>query len=516
LVYLSSPEEEISEQRVSSWEKLGDFPGLRGYSVSAATLDGGFAFFAGSTGIVYCFDHQSGTTCQISKIDGKVAALYAECTPPGTKYCVSLVTAYLGRNLAQIALLRRGMSGKLESFDGYTIDSLTSPVTSAVFVVGNENLLVLGCRNGSINLYLATTPTVEDQSDRTFFSLKHTIEGAHDKETVTNVRWIPDQSGDLETFGSILSAGRDGTCCIHAVNKELESWLVHKLSLPFGPNIEGLWINPVTSKLFVYGFQGTGFLLYNMTAFQEVMSINCGGAHRNWAFRPRINPSDPGRVGGEFSWIQASNLKLSSTSEPSYEILQSGGHGREIKACAVAPVALPGSTTGPLIATGAEDTDIRLFKYLKGATEGFICVATLRKHDSGIQDLKWSNDGRYLFSSGGHQEFFIWRVQAVPILAIGVVCESVCPEGKGMSELRITAFDIEDLTGLDDSLDGVSKVRAHFLITLVYCNSIVKVNCSFCAYQQFAKHLKRLFDIHRTEGWATGQFLVQEDTHQHA
>ena len=517
LVYLSSSrKEETRVLSVSSWQKLGDFPGLRGYSVSAATLDGHFAFFAGSTGTVYCYDHQSGTASQISKIDGKVAALFAQSTPPGTKYSGSLVTAYLGRNMAQIALFRRGVSGKLESFGECTIDSLTSPVTSAAFVDGKQNLLILGCRNGSISVFVAPIPPGEDQLEATFFSLKHTIEMAHGKETVTNVRWIPGYSEDLESLGSILSVGRDGTCCIHAINKELESSLVHKLSLPFGPNIEGLWINLNTSELFVYGFQGTKFLLYNITAFQEVLSINCGGAHRTWSFRPIINSSDTGKIGGSFAWTQASKLKASFISEPSYEIIQSGGHGREIKACAVAPVALPRSTTGPLIATGAEDTDIRLFKYTKGGTKGFTAVATLRKHDSGIQNLKWSSDGRYLFSSGGHLEFFIWRLEAVAILGIGVVCESVCPVEKRLSELRITAFEIEDMTALDDSLDGASETRANFLITLVYCNSIVKVNCSIFKTKPFADPEHRLFDIHHTEVLAIGPFLEQGYTHQHA
>jgi len=92
-------------------------------------------------------------------------------------------------------------------------------------------------------------------------------------------------------------------------------------------------------------------------------------------------------------------MHICSQNGANHAVIRSGGHGREIKAVAVSPQG--GSRSRQLIATGAEDTDIKIFQY---AEKDFACRRTIRKHTTGIQHLQWSHDGEYLFSSGGCEE----------------------------------------------------------------------------------------------------------------
>lgn len=170
--------------------------------------------------------------------------------------------------------------------------------------------------------------------------------------------------------------------------------------------------------------------------------------HRNWAFEP----SDDG---GRFIWTQNATLMRVKQTERPLHTIRAGSHGREIKAVAVS------AGHHQIIATGAEDTDIKLFTY--SSTDGFEFLQTLRKHNTGIQHLQWSADGRRLFSSAGSEEFYVWRVcHGVPALGVGVVCESAHPSSM-MSDLRVMSFEARE------------KREDGFDIVLAYSNSTVKV-----------------------------------------
>ncbi|KAK5003362.1 hypothetical protein LTR28_010261 [Elasticomyces elasticus] len=185
-----------------------------------------------------------------------------------------------------------------------------------------------------------------------------------------------------------------------------------------------------------------------------------------------------------FVWTKASELYVRTSQVQSHKetLIQSGSHGREIKAAAVSS-AVDGRT---LIATGAEDTDIKIFELEHGSVRGhrtyqasntphnnhmsFRCIRTIRKHNTGIQHLQWSEDGRYLFSSGGFEEFFVWRVTiGVPILDVGVLCLAMCPTDSDVPDLRVMHFTAVALT---KSLDEVEDA---FLISMIYSDSTIKV-----------------------------------------
>jgi WD40 repeat protein len=248
--------------------------------------------------------------------------------------------------------------------------------------------------------------------------------------------------------------------------------LVHHLTLPIGPNIEGIHIH--RNQLHVYGFSSKKFVLYNTVTEEEVMSVETGGAHRTWSFNPTLQDRD----GGTLVWTRASSMHTFSQREPNHTVIRSGGHGREIKAVAVSRPASMQESGMQLIATGAEDTDIKIFTY---ANEHLVCLRTLRRHTTGIQCLQWSTDGSYLFSSGGCEEFYIWKISRLPpeLGSIGVVCEAVWSPESEHSDLRIMAFDV------------AQKADHAFVISMVFSNSTVKVDIDNRVLVKGTNHLCR-------------------------
>ncbi|KAJ4340154.1 WD repeat-containing protein 6 [Didymella glomerata] len=215
------------------------------------------------------------------------------------------------------------------------------------------------------------------------------------------------------------------------------------------------------NRLLVHGFSSKKWFLYDITAEEEVMGIETGGAHRSWAFQQNPDSETPG---GSLVWTRTSSLHICSQVGSNHDVLRSGGHGREIKAVAISPPILTSDGTTQsrtLIATGAEDTAIKISTYDAGE---LVCKRTLRKHTTGIQHLQWSSNGEYLFSSAGSEEFYIWRVRSLPTLDIGIVCEHIYAPESEFQDLRILSFDAVR----HDSNNS-------YAIALVFSDSSVKV-----------------------------------------
>ena len=270
----------------------------------------------------------------------------------------------------------------------------------------------------------------------------------HGKEAVTAMR----VERTLQNHHLLLSVGRDGTLAVHLLELSSSggSWeLYHKLSLPFGPNIEGLHLT-AEAVLLVWGFKSKDFVVFDVTNQTDAMTVACGGARRNWAFRPGEDS-----YSGTFVWTQGATTYRASALHAHRTLFNSGGHGREIKCVAISETLRHGRQ---VVATGAEDTNIKLFELDE---QGLTCRQTLRRHNTGIQHLQW--DENHLFSSGGFEEFFIWKVRpGVPYIGIGVCCESTHPRS-GASDLRIMGFDV------------ARRDETAFVITMAYSDSTIKV-----------------------------------------
>ena len=310
---------------------------------------------------------------------------------------------------------------------------------------GDIRYAILGSRGGALAVY-----NLSGSTDTETIPSTKLLQHCHAKESITALQWQPITTSN-ETSGYIFSTGRDGTLAIHQLTLQSSSpsfYLIHQLPLPFGPNIEGLTFTK-NDELHVRGFKGKNFVSHDLTAQQDIFTVKCGGGvHRNWAFEP----SDDG---GTFIWTQNGSLMRVTQEERPLSTIRDGSHGREIKAVAVS------DGQHQIIATGAEDTDIKLSTY--SCSNGFECLQTLRKHNTGIQHLQWSANGCRLFSSAGSEEFYVWRVcHGVPVLGVGVVCESPHPRSM-MSDLRIMGFEARE------------KQEGGFDIVMAYSDSTVKL-----------------------------------------
>ncbi|KAF2754403.1 WD40 repeat-like protein [Pseudovirgaria hyperparasitica] len=444
------------------WSLLQQLHDLEKFALCTSSITAQMAFIASGSGQIYCFQNQTALLTPLVRVDGKVAAIFARdnafdvetapreisllITTVGTTFARRLVVDVPSTNASPVVT----KADRITLEQGFTVTAYVheSPEDS------NDGRFILGSREGAISLW-----DLNLESSHATLTMRH----VHRNESVTALEWASESEGNL-----LFSVGRDGTCCVHRIDFFRRTFVtVHRSNLPFGPNIEGLSLDKTTGDVIAYGFHGKKFTAQSLNDEQELITIECGGAHRLWAYNSPRN-IDTSNSGGTLIWTKASKLRICAKPRASYKELQHGGHGREIKAC---DVFSHGSSK--LIATGAEDTDIKLFIPTQGGEAkhlvGFKCIRTVRKHVTGIQNLKWSKDGSFLFSSGGCEEFFVWRFHNVDVLRIGVVCEAVCPTISDVSDLRITDFDI---------LEGHSDEDAEsykFTIAMTFSDSTIRI-----------------------------------------
>lgn len=342
--------------------------------------------------------------------------------------------------------------------------------TSSLFIQSHMKL-VLGFRNGALAVY--------DLSDNDC-PLSPTLVTAnvHSVETVTTIVLVPFQNtGSTPESIYILTAGRDGKYAVHLLttcpNKQSTRLIlqtVHTSSLPLGPNIEGATFDRQSQELYLWGFRSMEFVVWNDSLRKEVMSLECGGAHRNWAYLPLENTQG----GGNFVWTKASSLNVYSQRKASHVVLQHGGHGREIKAISLS-TSIEGydCPAAQYLATGAEDTTIRIFRLISENhpyPDDSNRVAVLSKHTTGIQQLRWSANGRLLFSAAGREELFVCQVQPVPFFGIGVICLTECPPVTEAGDLRVMGIDIVSVVPRKDS------AIAKYILAAAYSDSTLRVS----------------------------------------
>lgn len=462
------------------WDRIGQYDDLKGTCLTASVINTGIILLTGNSGAVYLYKHGSKILEPITRLPRKVAYLqaslcrykvpgqqgksemgnvmvFASCVGSATAYCLFLDTE------AADPICRQSQVDLPKAF-----------LTTSVHFAVQDDALLLGSRGGDIVMYSIETG---DHGATKYVQRLHKRH-VHGKDTITTIQSLPSQTREYSNNNScILTTGRDGKYGLHRIstpnlqhpdsNPTLET--IHIGIPPFGPNIEGASFFPTSNDLLLWGFRSKDFVVWNETQQQETMTVECGGAHRNWAYTSLGDHSG----GGRLIWTKASMLNLRSQAQTSHRVVRPGGHGREIKAVAVSPVG--NRKRGRFVATGAEDTDIRIFRLEsggEGADDGLKCLHTLSKHIAGIQQLRWSLDGRFLFSAAGREEFFVWRVQPVPCFGIGVVCVAQCPPVTEAGDLRIMDFEILEVCGTD--ILGTEK----YILPMVYSDSSVRVGIS--------------------------------------
>ncbi|KAL8636130.1 MAG: hypothetical protein Q9228_006440 [Teloschistes exilis] len=494
------------EKTQLEWRLMGHFDVLKSSSVFARATASDLILVGGNDGTIFRYDSPEKVLHPVRKIDRKIAFLHCQCLQIQTAGTLDhlLLVVGLGISIAHVytfGLISTGPDPGFQSRPHLLAFPESWIVTSAHFVEPLR-IWILGFRHGALAFY-----------DATNFSIHHTsapvdvIADAHASDAVTTVLPFSEVTTTGQANKFVLTAGRDGHYAVHTIagirttlgSLRLETRTVHRSAPPFGPNIEGATFDQQTCDLILWGFRSKSFVVWNASKNMETMTVECGGVHRNWCYAPRMDGSD----GGSFVWTKASVCHVHAQPYSSHRVLQSGGHGREIKAMALSPVIVDDDgSLQQYIATGAEDTAIRIWSYKseKRSRFGFECLATLTKHTTGIQQLRWSADGGILFSAAGREEFFIWRVQPVPLLRIGVVCEAIAPAVTEDGDLRIMDFALEDV-----GTDGVSQQQTKW----EYHISVVYSDGSFRVYHCLLNYFRNSVELVQCGTYNTVNCLTQ-------
>lgn len=320
-------------------------------------------------------------------------------------------------------------------------------VATAASQVGNQ-LLAIGSRHGFLSLLR--------RGQDGYTSILDIM--TRSRDAITDIVPLPPKSGVVDS-PYFLATSRDGKYRIYKIQgNETDFSLVlqHETSPPLGPMIEGAWFtDDATPELVLHGFKSKNFIVWNESRREEIVSFDCGGGHRTYTLTRHATDHRSLR----FAYTKASRLYMYSQDRLASRSLKRGIHGREIRAL---------TSNGRLIATGAEDTSIRIWDYretqLGGENRELHCVAYIKLHITGIQQLKWLGED-YLFSSAGNEEFFVWRISRLDAgyTGLGVVCEAVFGDKSRDSDLRIMDFDIQEI-GSDGKL----------IVSMILSNSSLK------------------------------------------
>jgi len=388
---------------------------------------------------------------------------------------------------------------------------LTFVITSTCYDPATQ-VLCLGSRAGALAVYLSVKAGSEISEEP--FCLRH----IHGSDCVTSIRVLQNshssRAGNVPNELYILTTGRDGFYAVHHIcwnsqepAKSLTAETVHMSAPPIGANIEGAYFAENQSSnaardLILYGFRSTEFVVWNESQQRNLFSVNCGGSHRSWAFQGGDHSATS--CARSFVWTKAGSFNWFTTEGADHRVIQRGGHGREIKAVARSPKRYHGIGLGlkdvTLVATGAEDTVIRLLAVSSAnlenenlAADAFRCVATLKQHTTGLQHLRFSASGDYLFSSAGHEEFYVWRLRTtVPCIGVGVLMYDSMPKKEDDSDARILSFDLAfDTTATMNQ----AEFQEPFTILAAYSNGKVKIMTYLPGLTPRAGHFETLREL---------------------
>ncbi|KAI9894779.1 MAG: hypothetical protein M1814_002136 [Vezdaea aestivalis] len=399
----------------------------------------------------------------------------------------------------------------------------TFVLTSAVFTPFGCKL-VLGSRAGTLAYYRIHGLSSRNSAENLSLSLVD-----FDKFHKDSINKIIDLSL-FEAKGCILTVSEDGTYAIHRHGQSGE-WsegfekyrpleksnnapmaprtasgrLLHSSSPKCLSAIKNAYFDKTSGSLMLVGFCTNDFIVWNETLQVEHMRHHMrGGIKGSFAFHETGIGSLREKT---LVYTQNSKHRVVISKGESQKVLQQANFGRDLKALAVRPISPRGdlgatalSPGSIMFACGSEECNIHLVEYLDEVIRN---VRTVKKHDAGIQHLKWSNDGRFLFSCGGQGELKIWEYHPVPVLEHGLVlvAELNVKTGGHPADVRIMAFDIK--REMDPHI-----ADSWFVITLVTSTSLIEV----WNYTPINNTLARLFQTTYTSCALTQVTTIKLDS----
>lgn len=444
-------------------EPISVVPDLKGFASLSSLPRTGIAIIGSGSGLIRLFDYSSRQLFDLVTVQSRPVTIY-------------LFTAHTSQDGG--STLRRRVEfavtyPNMPYADLFSVEQVNSETTHAdrarlllpvPFAVSSSTLLLdgkyimFGGKFGGMVLY-----KVEYGTDCELIWCDHR---AHGTSLVSFMGTIPKENDfEKSTTDYLMTCGRDGNYSVYMFESSFSApRMIHRASLPLG-QIEGFYFDPTTKHLMFIGFRGTMFVLWNESTQSEIMTFDCGNVHRWWVFQPYEDIPECGVI----LWNQARSLHAIDIRTSESRIIRVGSHGREIKDLAV--FNPPQKNAAPLIASGAEDTALRISTPSTCETNpmwgSLRSLRVFTTHQTGLQKVSWSNDGRYLFSSAGQEEFFVWRVRLIPVFGLAAIVEARTEPVDKNADPRVTNFDIREIEATSET--------DRFLIALVYSNSVVKV-----------------------------------------
>lgn len=228
-------------------------------------------------------------------------------------------------------------------------------------------------------------------------------------------------------------------------------------------------------QLLLLGFFRKNLFVYNEKKNFVMLAINCGGGHRRWGFATedaKLNKSSFAFIRKEV--LYAYFRDTSSITEGFKDsILQGNYHGREVRALRFLPL-LPADANGNqpmLLATGGEDTILRIQQYMPGTASGYHTHVSIRKHTTVIKNIDYSQGISFLlFTSGGLEEFRCWKIEAAPSKTPGGLVNLNCLE---VASCHTLSEDIESRI-MDTTVFAIDAKRGLHIIGAVYSDAMIR------------------------------------------
>jgi WD repeat-containing protein 6 len=430
----------------------------------------GIAYIGTSTGHLYIFE-KSLSLKEIKSFPGKISNIFtmdqptptslefADQDPAATPLKIALMITFLGTS--EFSIVSNSPSSGMVISVAHIVDMDPRFVFTAAKTCGDY--FIVGSRHGYIAIYKSLGGTK-------LTDIVHTERCAVD--AITGIVPLPSKSPNSPQY--FLTTSRDGKYRIFEIQAtgkgKISLQVRHETSpSPFGPNIEGVWFiqnQQREQELILCGFRSSYFIVWNESRRSEVAHVDCGGAHRNFAYIS--NPTSPDWV--RFAFTKASNTSIFSQICTPLRKLNPGGHGREVRTV---------SCCGNRIATGSEDTSIRIWEFEDNEKNPLgremRCTAVMKVHTTGIQCLRWHGED-YLFSSSGNEDFLVWRVNRLltEYTGVAVLCEAALPDRTPDGDLRITDFDVIDLEETQVGSGSGDEITKVLCISMAFSNSVLK------------------------------------------
>lgn len=453
-------------------EPLCSADDLQSFSVATSLPYKGLALLGNAQGLVRLYNHKTKSLSTLALTDKRMPGLFAcdsgteTYSPSHSSYTLSFVASCAVVGWANLFMVMLRDAAETDVVNIALDLPRRFEVNCASLVCGN-NCLVLGSRNGALAVYRISN-TGRSLQPLIFIHRVHGEAGMAGVNKIIPFWSHSARCGTLTEY--FMTCGRDGYYCVHEMKladdpeKPISLRTVHRSTTNLGQNVVGAYFDRRSQDLMLYGFQHKQFILWNESAQAEIANIECGGARGFWAF----HPGDENNGGGVFLWTQAATLNAYRSPNDNRP-LRAGAHGREIKSMQVFNAAERKNT---VFATGAEDTTVRIFGPRQPQVESewgaFKCLRVL-KHNTSLQQVSFSKDGRFLFTSSGLEEFYVWRIQSIPVFGFAAHLLALSPKDDPNSDLRVTSFDILDVEG--------QGIQQGFLFCLTLSNSTIKVNC---------------------------------------